>query len=348
MISKPFKAAAVQAAPVFLDAAATVDKACALAREAAAAGAELIVFPEVFVAGYPYWNWYMSPLEGSPWFARLQQSAVTVPGPEIDRLCKEAATLGVTIVIGVNESVPYSLGTVFNTNLIIGPEGVIARHRKLVPTFAEKLTWASGDGSSLRVHETKFGNLGVLACGENTNTLARYTLLAQGEHIHVANYIAFPFIKSYDMPEAIRIRAGAHSFEGKIFTIVACSAMSDELVATLEPTPEQEKLLTGTPNAFSGIYGPEGRLVGEPIIDREGIAYAEIDLNRCIEPKQYHDILGHYNRFDIFNLEVNRTPLEPIRFRDPPARADAPLNVEDTGTEKFDKFGAAILRLRAQ
>src|SRR6185295_3339822 len=134
--------------------------------------------------------------------------------------------------------------------------------------------------SSLRVHETRFGPLGVLACGENTNTLARYTLLAQGELVHVANYIAFPFVSNYDMPEAIRIRAGAHSFEGKIFTIVACSAMSPELVATLKPTPAHEKLLTGTPNAFSGIYGPDGRLVSEPMIDREGIVYADIDLSR--------------------------------------------------------------------
>ena len=117
-------------------------------------------------------------------------------------------------MIGVNESVPYSLGTVFNTNLIIGPGGLLGRHRKLVPTFAEKLTWASGDGSSLRVHDD-FGRIGVLACGENTNTLARLRLLAQGELIHIANYIAFPFVANYDMPEAIRIRAGAHSFEGR-------------------------------------------------------------------------------------------------------------------------------------
>lgn len=194
MTLKTFKAAAVQAAPIFLDADATVEKACALTREAARAGAELIVFPEVFVAGYPYWNWYLSPLQGSSWFPRLQQSSVRVPGPEIDKLIQVAAELGVYIVIGVNESVSYSLGTIFNTNLLIGPEGLIARHRKLVPTFAEKLSWASGDGSSLRVHETKFGPLGMLACGENTNTLARYTLLAQGELIHIANYIAFPFI----------------------------------------------------------------------------------------------------------------------------------------------------------
>lgn len=344
MALKKFKAAAVQAAPVFLDAAATVEKACALAREAANAGAELIVFPEVFVAGYPYWNWYLSPLQGSPRFARLQQSAVRVPGPEVDRLCREAERLGVYIVIGVNECVSYSLGTVFNTNLIIGPEGLIGRHRKLVPTFAEKLTWASGDGSSLRVHETGLGPLGVLACGENTNTLARYSLLAQGELIHVANYIAFPFISNYDMPEAIRIRAGAHSFEGKIFTIVACSAMSPDLVRALDPTVDQEKLLTGTPNAFSGIYGPDGRLVGEPLIDQEGIVYAEVDLNRCIEPKQYHDILGHYNRFDIFRLEVNRTPLEPIRFES--SHRTAPIEHEGNDMTDFGNELASVVRPR--
>ena len=342
-----FKAAAVQAAPVFLDAPATIEKACALAREAARAGAELVVFPEVFVAGYPYWNWYLSPLEGSPWFVRLQQSSVRVPGPEVDKLCAEAAKLGVYIVIGINESVPYTLGTVFNTNLIIGPEGLVGRHRKLVPTFAEKLTWASGDGSSLRVHETAFGPLGVLACGENTNTLARYTLLAQGELVHVANYIAFPFVSNYDMPEAIRIRAGAHSFEGKIFTIVACSAMSPELVSTLKPTSAHEKLLTGTPNAFSGIYGPDGRLVSEPIIDREGIVYADIDLNRCIEPKQYHDILGHYNRFDIFNLEVNRTPLEPIHFRGTPKRSESLQTTNEPEQDERESQAAPVVRLRA-
>jgi hypothetical protein len=147
------------------------------------------------------------------------------------------------------------------------------------------------------------------------------------------------------MPEAIRIRAGAHSFEGKIFTIVACSAMSPELVATLNPTPEQQKMLSGTPNAFSGIYGPDGRLVSEPLIDREGIVYAEIDLNRCIEPKQYHDILGHYNRFDIFNLEVNRTPLEPIRFHEKPARTAPQLGV-DRAPDELEDRDPSIIRLR--
>lgn len=339
---KPFKAAAVQAAPVFLNTAATVEKACALAREAAAAGAQLVVFPEVFVAGYPYWNWYLSPLEGSAWFARLQQSAITVPGPEVDRLCKEAAALGITMVIGVNESVTYSLGTVFNTVLVIGPDGLIGRHRKLMPTFAEKLSWASGDGSGLRVHDTKVGPLGVLACGENTNTLARYALLAQGELIHIANYIAFPY---HDMPGSIRIRSSAHSFEGKIFTIVACSAMTPEVVAALKPTAEQEKMLTRTPNALSCVYGPDGRPVSE-LVDREGIVYADIDLNRCIEAKQYHDILGHYNRFDIFRLEVNRTALEPITFRGVAQRPEPQSAAQDSSDEANDRL-PSVVRLRA-
>ena len=122
--------------------------------------------------------------------------------------------------------------------------------------------------------------------------------------------------------------------------------MSDELIATLKPTPEHKKLLTGTPNAFSGVYGPDGRLVSEPLIDREGIVYADIDLNRCIEPKQYHDIQGHYNRFDIFKLEVNRTPLEPIQFRNSAVRAEPPIEI-DASPDEIDDGIASIVGLRA-
>jgi nitrilase len=116
------------------------------------------------------------------------------------------------------------------------------------------------------------------------------------------------------MPEAIRIRAGAHSFEGKVFTIVACSAMSDDMVDMLCTSDEQRRLMAGRPNAFSGIFGPDGRLIAESVIDEEGSVVAEIDAERCIEPKQYQDIIGHYNRFDVFDLRVNRRTLAPVRF----------------------------------
>jgi len=319
------KVAAVQTAPVFLDPAATVDKACALIAEAAGNGAKLVAFPEVFVAGYPYWNWLMTPVEGSEWFERLCRAAITVPGPEVEQLCAAARAHDCTVVIGVNERDPRALGTLYNTNLVIGADGtLLGRHRKLVPTWAEKLTWAGGDGASLRVYDTPVGPLGTLACGENTNTLARFALLSAGELVHVANYISLPVAPaSYNMADAIRIRATAHSFEGKLFTIVACSTVSEEIIAAMSAgRPENRALLERRQSAFSGVIGPDGNLVGDPLIDDEGIVYAEIDLARCIQPKQMHDIIGAYNRFDIFDLRIDRRPRTSASWRDdevPPA-----------------------------
>ncbi|MBJ3814575.1 carbon-nitrogen hydrolase family protein [Shimwellia pseudoproteus] len=319
-----FTAAAVQAAPVFLDTDATVDKACRLIGDAAGNGARLVAFPEVFIAGYPYWSWVMNPVEGSPWFEKLCRSAIEVPGPEIRKIAQAAARHRVNVVIGVNERHPQSIATLYNTLVTINDEGkIIGRHRKLVPTWAEKLTWANGDASSLRVHNTSIGPLGSLACGENTNTLARFALLAQGELVHVASYISLPVApKDYDMAEAIRLRASAHCFEGKVFTVVACSTISEEIIAAIADSHPEARALLARPNsAFSGIIGPDGRVVGEPLIDREGIVYGEIDLNRCIQPRQMHDITGHYNRFDIFDLQVNRRAINPVTFSDTPDSA---------------------------
>ncbi|MFE3502158.1 carbon-nitrogen hydrolase family protein [Kitasatospora sp. NPDC059160] len=312
-----FTAAAVQAAPVYLDPAATVDKAVALIREAAGRGAELVVFPEVFVPGYPYWNWTMTPVQGSPWYERLYRAAVDVPGPYVDALCSAARQAGVVLVIGVNERGRHSLGVLYNTLLIIGSDGeLLGVHRKLVPTWAEKLTWTQGDGSSLKVHRTAVGPLGALACGENTNTLARFTLLAQGELVHAAAYIALPVgPEDYDMAEAIALRAAAHCFEGKLFTVVSCSTVSPEMVDLIAGDDRRLRSQLARPHsALSGIFGPDGRAVTEPLVDEEGIVYAEIDLGRCIQPKQMHDIVGHYNRFDVFRLHVDDRPLRPLTF----------------------------------
>lgn len=310
-----FKAAAVQAAPVFLDPLATVDKAVSLIHEAARNGASLIVFPEVFVPGYPYWNWITDPVTGSAWFERLIKTSIFVPGPEIQAICNAAAANMVHVVMGVNERSAHSLGALYNTLVFIGPDGAIFnKHRKLVPTWAEKLTWTGGDGSSLKVTQTPIGNIGGLACGENTNTLARFSLLAQGENVHTASYISLPVApKDYDMAEAIKLRTQAHSFEGKVFSVVATSTISEEIIAEMETIrPDARALLERKSSAYSGIIGPDGRSVGDELIDDEGIAYGEIDLNRCIQPKQMHDIVGHYNRFDVFNFSVNTTPQSPM------------------------------------
>lgn len=313
-----FRAAAVQAAPVFLDTEATVAKAVSLIEEAAGNGATLIVFPEVFVPGYPYWNWTMTPVQGSPWFERLVRASIEIPGPETAELAAAAGQVGATVVIGVNERHPRSPATLFNSLLFLGHDGtVLGVHRKLVPTWAEKLTWAGGDGSSLRVYDTPVGRLGGLACGENTNTLARFALLAAGEQVHTANYIALPTAPDdYDMVEAIKVRSAAHAFEGKVFSVVACAAITAEIVDAVAHDDASRRMLEREHSAFSGIFGPDGRLLTDPLIDVEGIAYADIDLGRTIQPRQMHDITGGYNRFDIFDLRVNRRPLAPATFVD--------------------------------
>lgn len=313
-----FKAAAVQTSPVFLNVNKTIEKAISFIKEARSNGAQLIAFPEVFVAGYPYWNWIMTPVQGSKWYEQLYKNSVAVTDESMKPLFKAAKEFNMHVVIGINER-GDSYGEIYNTNLIIDNTGtLIGKHRKLVPTWAEKLTWSSGDGSSLKVYKTEIGPIGTLACGENTNTLARFTLLSQGELIHIANYISLPVAPpDYNMAEAIKIRAAAHSFEGKLFTIVSCSTISKEMMEVLKPdVPNIEELLTRKSSAFSGIIGPNGAVVGEALIDDEGIVYAEIDLEKCIQPKQMHDILGHYNRFDIFDLRVNTSPTRKITFID--------------------------------
>lgn len=322
-----FTAAAVQASPVFLDADKTVEKAARLIAEAAGNGARLVVFPEVFIPGYPYWNWITDPVTGSAWFDKLVRASVFADGPEIGVVRAAAKASNCYVVIGLNERSPVSLGALYNTLLFIGPDGqVIGKHRKLVPTWAEKLTWTGGDGSSLRVYDTELGPLGGLACGENTNTLARFSLLAQGELVHTASYISLPVAPpDYDMAEAIKLRGQSHSFEGKVFTVIATSTVSDEIITAMEDIrPDARELLERKSSAYSGIIGPDGRPVGDGLIDDEGIVYGEIDLGRCIQPKQMHDITGHYNRFDVFSLHVNRQPQPPVSLTGAAAAAAEP------------------------
>jgi aliphatic nitrilase len=318
MTFKKFKAATVQTSPVFLNVEKTIAKAISFVKEASTNGAQLIAFPEVFVAAYPYWNWIMTPIQGSKWYEQLYKSSLKTEDFVLKPLFQAAKDHNIHIVIGINER-GDSYGEIYNTNLIIDNHGnLIGKHRKLVPTWAEKLTWTSGDGSSLKVYDTEIGPIGTLACGENTNTLARFTLLTQGELIHIANYISLPVAPpDYDMAEAIKIRAAAHSFEGKLFTIVSCSTISQEIKDALRAdVPNVDELLTRKNSAFSGFIGPNGAVIGTPLIDDEGIIYADIDLEKCIQPKQMHDILGHYNRFDIFDLRVNTASTRNITFID--------------------------------
>lgn len=311
-----FKAAAVQAGPVFMDREATVQKACRYIEEAGDEGARLVAFAEVFVPGYPYWARYLPPWESRLYTRELVKQAVQVPSEATERLCHAAQRAGTYAVMGINEKVPYALGTIFNTNLIISPSGrIIGHHRKLVPTYIEKLVWASGDGYGLRVLETDIGRLGTLMCGENGNTLARFALIADGEQVHVANYPAIPGQDGggYNLAKDIEIRSAAHSFEGKIFTVTVSSVVNESVVDYFTDRPEIRDTLSTGSVGHTAIYGPHGLPIAGPMDPGvEGILYGEIDIEEIIVPKIRHDIAGSYNRFDVLSLRVNRRRNRPI------------------------------------
>ena len=322
------KIAAVHAAPVFLDRAATTAKAISIIREAARGGAQLIAFPETYIPAFPVWAALWAPIENHDLFVLMAEQAVAITGPEIAALRREARSLGVTISMGISEGSPTSVGLIWNSNVMIGPDGAILNHhRKLVPTFYEKLIWAAGDGAGLRVVDTPVGRVGNLICGENTNPLARYALIAQAEQIHISSWPPmWPTRRpsaggNFNTVAANRIRASAHSFEAKAFGIVTAGYMDAPMRAFLiARDPTVAEVIDQTPRAASFFVDPTGEVLGDTLQDEEGIAYADIDLNKCVEPKQFHDVVGYYNRFDIFDLSIDRTRLAPAKFFDETAR----------------------------
>ena len=331
--------AAVQAAPVFLDRAATLDKLESLVEEAAGRGAQLVVFGESFVAGFPIWNGVLAPVDQHELHERLVAESIVVPGPETRRLGALAARFGVVLSVGVNERNPVTLGQVWNSNLVFDRTGRLANHRrKLVATWYERLTWSHGDAHDLAPVPLDGWQLGALICGENTNTLARFTLLAQGERLHVASYPpSWPFDSrtdggGYDLAENIRIRAAAHCFEGKVFTVVAATALDDVAVAEVAAGDARiEKMLTAHPTA-SMVLGPDGQLIAGPLLGGEGIVYADVDLGFEVIAKQAHDIVGTYQRADIFQLSVDTRRHTPLR------RLSNSRSVAEAGAPEADRL----------
>lgn len=346
-----YKVAAAHVAPVFLDTDKTVAKACSLIEEAARHGARLIAFPESYVPAFPLWSALRAPIHNHDLFRRLAAEAVMVPGPEIARLSAAARRAGIIVSVGINEGTKASVGCIWNANLLIGEDGAILNHhRKLVPTFFEKLTWANGDGAGLRVVDTTIGRIGALICGENTNPLARYTLMAQGEQVHVSTYPpAWPTRDprdggNYNLENAIRIRAGAHSFEAKSFNVVASGYMDRAMREYLSGlSADAAAILDGSPRGVSMVLGPTGDTIGATMCEDEGLLYADIDLAACVEPKQFHDLVGYYNRFDIFKLTVDRSANRPISFTADDVAAAAPSD----RAEDRDEGGPKPLRVSA-
>jgi nitrilase len=313
----PFTVAAVQAAPVFLDREATVEKACRLVAEAARGGARLIVFPESFIPCYPDWVWLPLPAGDSGevhnrLYVDLLENAVAVPSEATDRLGKAAREAGAHVVIGVTERNDEASGaSLYNTLLFLGPDGsLLGKHRKLIPTGGERLVWGQGaDGGTLRIYDTPLGKLGGLICWENYMPLARMALYAQGIQVYVA--------ATWDCGEVWRATLQHIAKEGRAFVIGCCTALKasdlpDTFALKNELYPDAEEWINP---GDSAIVGPDGRFLAGPVREREEILYAEIDLRRCAAGKRTLDVAGHYARPDIFEMTVQGRS-RPI-LRDP-------------------------------
>lgn len=336
--------AAVHATPVYMDSDRTLDKIASLTRESSRAGARVVAFAEAFLPGFPLWCLVQRPIDQHAQFEELYAHSVPVPGPETQRLAQIAQRNDVYLSVGVTERSPVSMGGLFNTNLVFDPAGaLVGHHRKLVATWAERLVWAPGDAAGLGPVETDVGRLGVLICGENTNPLARYALMAQGEQLHIATWPpAWPFQRGGDAGDYrrwIEIRSAAHAFEAKVFSLsVAAHLDEPTMTRCAAGDGEVEKILREAPPAVSLALGPSGDLLGEPIQGQEGILYLDVDVSRSVVPKMAHDVVCGYQRFDVFDLHVSRVRHLPVTVHGAPASTDptawvAP-EVEDTPAER--------------
>jgi nitrilase len=304
--------AAVQAAPVYLDREATTALACELIREAASAGAELVVLPEAFIPTYPDWIWRIPTSDGdlqSAYYSKLQQNSVDVPGPVTELLARAARKARANVVIGVNERVTRR-GTIYNTALTFGSDGtLLGARRKLMPTAAERLVWGMGDGSGMQVHDLGFGRVGTLICWENYMPLARFAMYAQGMDL----YAAPSWVWGRDEGWVATMRHVAQ--EGRVVVIDAIMANhTDDLPSDL---PQKQRLYPEPGWICMGgsmIVGPDGSLLAGPEYEQKTILYAEVDTAALAASRRTFDVAGHYSRPDVFRLVVDRDPRPGIEW----------------------------------
>lgn len=319
MSEKNVKVALVQQPPVFLNLPQTLAKAEIIVEECAKNGAKIIVFPETWLTGYPIWLdeapkaalWDYAPAKRL--YQYLSENSLQIPGAECSHLQKIAKQNAVYIVIGVHER---RGGTLLNTTVYLAPDGGYKIHRKLTPTYTERLVWGVGDGSTLNVLETPYGILGGLICWEHWLPLARAAMHAKGEIIHTAQ---FPTVH-----ERHQIASRHYAFEGQCFVLTSGCVMSksdvlegfeslktgDKEVFDLLDSMEKDLLQRGG----SAIIAPDASYIVEPVFDASGIIYGELELDLVKQGRLLLDTDGHYSRPDVFELRVNEKPQRNVTF----------------------------------
>jgi nitrilase len=338
---KAIKAAAVQAAPVFMNLEASIDKAAVLIEQAARAGAELVAFPETWLPGFPWFIYLGTPADALAFFPRYHDNSLAVNSPQMRRLQQIVKRAGVTVVMGFSER---DVGSRYMAQAIIDPNGeLLLARRKLKPTHIERTVFGEGDGSDLVVVDAPFGRLGALNCWEHVQPLMKMAMYAQHEEVHVASWPSLSIYRdiAYALgPEVNNAASMIYAVEGGCFVLAPCAVISQEMFDMLCDTPQKAHLLnprTDKPGGgFTVIYGPDGRALCEPLAeDQEGILYADLDPTLITLAKATADPVGHYARADAVRLVVNRGKRRVMTETNRPSAIDVASPAAGTQDEQF-------------
>jgi nitrilase len=296
------RAAAVQISPDLDSHDGTLHKVCEAIDKAAAQGVQLIVFPETFVPYYPYFSFIRPPAMQGEEHMRLIERAVVVPGPVIDVVSAKASEWSMVVVLGVNER---DHGTLYNTQLVFDADGSLAlKRRKITPTYHERMVWGQGDGAGLKVVDTRMGRVGALACWEHYNPLARYSLMAQHEEIHCAQFPGS--LVGPVFAEQMEVTIRHHALESGCFVVNATGWLTEAQITSLTTDPALQKSLRG--GCHTAIISPEGKHLALPLSEGEGMVIADLDMRLITKRKRMMDSVGHYARPELLSLAVNDRP----------------------------------------
>lgn len=310
------KLAVVQKTPSFLDKAGCIECAVDSIGEAAAQNADLVIFTEAFIPGYPSWIWRLRPR--GDWnlseelYNRLLKNSINVDSDDLTPLYESAKKNNITVVCGIEErDNKLSQSTIYNTVIVIGPGGqLLNKHRKLMPTHPERMVWGFGDASGLKVIDTPAGRIGTLLCWENYMPLARYAIYSQGVEIYIA--------PTYDSGDNWIGTLQHIAREGRCWVVGCGNLMHTRDLPTDLPEktmmfPDDDEWINP---GDSIVISPDGEVAAGPMHKEAGILYCEIDLQKVALAKRALDVVGHYSRPDIFTLHVNTRPQSPVQFDD--------------------------------
>jgi len=336
------RVAAVQIAPDLDTPTGTLDRVLAAIAEAAGKGAKLVVFPETFVPWYPYFSFVHPPVLTGADHIKLYDNAVVVPGPVTEAVASAARRHGIVVVLGVNER---DHGSLYNAQLLFDADGqLLLKRRKITPTFHERMIWGQGDGSGLKVAETRIGRVGALACWEHYNPLARYALMTQHEEIHCSQFpgsLVGPIFG-----EQIEVTIRHHALESGCFVVNATGWLTEPQIAQISPDEKLRKGLRG--GCMTAIISPEGSHVVPPLTEGEGMLIADLDLRLITKRKRMMDSVGHYARPELLSLVLDARPTAPMQIfpasSAPGSLHDEPDDLDQSADGATDQRAAVVRR----